>query len=167
MSISSTCDWNINTLPLPEAQASSEIKDIVTKVDNIFRFAGDDGSADPATREALRYCAICWTTGRSSCTKKLQSIRSFGWQLRNSARKIYSRELLDVIFEQPYCRIENLVNADIAKRETASKYLKQLASLGMMEGWARGIVHQSPIVACADRELIRTALTECRYAVTN
>ncbi len=53
--------------------------------------------------------------------------------IRNDARKIYSRELLDVIFEQPYSRIENLVNADIAKRETASKYLKQLATLGLLE----------------------------------
>lgn len=53
--------------------------------------------------------------------------------MQSRARKIYSRELLDVIFEQPYSRIENLVNADIAKRETASKYLKQLVSLGLLE----------------------------------
>ncbi|MGV3710387.1 MAG: protein adenylyltransferase Fic [Gemmatimonas sp.] len=53
--------------------------------------------------------------------------------MRSGARKIYTRELLDVIFEQPYCRIENLVNAEIAKRETASKYLKQLVGLGLLE----------------------------------
>lgn len=53
--------------------------------------------------------------------------------MRSGARKIYSRELLDVIFKQPYSRIENLVNADIAKRETASKYLKQLVALGLLE----------------------------------
>ena len=53
--------------------------------------------------------------------------------IRTGARKIYSRELLDVIFEQPYCRIDNLVEAEIAKRETSSKYLKQLAGLGMLE----------------------------------
>ena len=53
--------------------------------------------------------------------------------MRSGARKIYSRELLDLVFEQPYSRIENLVNADIAKRETASKYLKQLVALGLLE----------------------------------
>lgn len=36
---------------------------------------------------------------------------------------IYSRELVDVIFEQPYSRIGNLVDRGIAKRQAASRYL--------------------------------------------
>jgi Fic family protein len=40
--------------------------------------------------------------------------------------KIYSRELIEVIFVQPYTRIENLIDADIAKRQTASIYLNAL-----------------------------------------
>lgn len=47
--------------------------------------------------------------------------------------KIYSYELLTVIFEQPYCRIKNLVENDIAKRQTASEYLKQLAGIGVLQ----------------------------------
>lgn len=42
--------------------------------------------------------------------------------------KIYSRELVDLLFIQPYCRIYNVVDAGIAKRQTASEYLKKLAS---------------------------------------
>lgn len=38
-----------------------------------------------------------------------------------------------MIFEQPYCRIGNLVERDIAKRQTASVYLKQLADIGVLE----------------------------------
>jgi len=45
----------INTLPLLEAQASSEIEQIVTTADRLFRFAGGGDAADPPTREALRY----------------------------------------------------------------------------------------------------------------
>ena len=47
----------INTIPLLEARASSEIENIVTTADRLFRFAGDEraASADPATKEALRY----------------------------------------------------------------------------------------------------------------
>lgn len=45
----------INTLPLLEAQASSEIEQIVTTTDKLFRYAGDGDAADPPTREALRY----------------------------------------------------------------------------------------------------------------
>lgn len=46
----------INTIPLLEAQASSEIENIVTTADELFRHM-DDGEAvaDPATRETLRY----------------------------------------------------------------------------------------------------------------
>jgi Fic family protein len=47
--------------------------------------------------------------------------------------KIYGYELLSVIFEQPYCRIKNLVEKDIAKRQTASEYLKQLAGIGVLQ----------------------------------
>ena len=46
---------------------------------------------------------------------------------------LYSRELVDVLFEQPYCRIGNLVDAGIAKRQTASEYLKKLCTVGVLE----------------------------------
>lgn len=47
--------------------------------------------------------------------------------------KLYSHELWHLIFEQPYCRIGNLVERDIAKRQTASVYLKQLVEIGVLE----------------------------------
>src|SRR5437016_14265148 len=45
----------INTLPLLEARASSEIENIVTTTDKLFRNVGNEDHADPATKEALRY----------------------------------------------------------------------------------------------------------------
>lgn len=45
----------ISTLPLLEARASSEIENVVTTADRLFQALPDDRSADPATREALRY----------------------------------------------------------------------------------------------------------------
>ena len=47
--------------------------------------------------------------------------------------KIYSHELIQVIFEQPYCRISNLVDAGIAKRQTASEYLKKLVEIRVLQ----------------------------------
>ena len=44
--------------------------------------------------------------------------------------KIYSRELTELIFVHPYCRIGDVVKADIAKRQTAAVYLKALAASG-------------------------------------
>lgn len=53
--------------------------------------------------------------------------------VRQSLPSIYSRELVELIFVQPYCRIANLVDADIAKRQTASVYLKQLCEAGVLQ----------------------------------
>ena len=37
------------------------------------------------------------------------------------------------VFEQPYCRIAEPRRAGIAKRQTASRYLKLLAEIGVLE----------------------------------
>lgn len=47
----------INTLPLLEARASSEIENIVTTTDKLFEHLRNESSADPATKEAYRYSA--------------------------------------------------------------------------------------------------------------
>jgi Fic family protein len=45
----------INAIPLIETQASSEIENIVTTTDDLFRHVEDEANAEPATKEALRY----------------------------------------------------------------------------------------------------------------
>src|SRR5450631_1963132 len=45
----------INSLPILEAQASSEIENIVTTTDALFRYAPTDQPPNSATKEALRY----------------------------------------------------------------------------------------------------------------
>ena len=58
--------------------------------------------------------------------------------IREELPKIYSHELVQLIFEQPYCRIHNLVERGIAKRQTASVYLKQLVDIGVLKEVATG-----------------------------
>jgi len=47
----------INTIPLLEARAGSEIENVVTTADRLFRFAQHEEhrEAGPATKEALRH----------------------------------------------------------------------------------------------------------------
>lgn len=52
--------------------------------------------------------------------------------IKKSLPSIYSRELADLLFVQPYCRISNVVDSNIAKRQTASQYLKQLVNKGIL-----------------------------------
>jgi Fic family protein len=53
--------------------------------------------------------------------------------VRQAAPAIYRRELIDVIFEQPYCRIMNVVDKGLAKRQTASIHLKKLLELNVLQ----------------------------------
>ncbi len=53
-------------------------------------------------------------------------------KVKVEANDIYSRELIDVIFSQPYCKISILEEQKIASRNTASKYLKRLEELGIL-----------------------------------
>lgn len=53
--------------------------------------------------------------------------------IREKQPKIYSRELVDVIFEQPYCRIANFVGKNIAQRQPAAVYLKELVAIGLLQ----------------------------------
>lgn len=49
------------------------------------------------------------------------------------APKIYSKDLIELIFELPYCKIRFLEQRGIAKRQTAAVYLKTLADLGLLQ----------------------------------
>ena len=46
---------------------------------------------------------------------------------------VYSKELIEVIFRQPYTKGQFLVDAGIAKRQTAAEYLKELEKIGILE----------------------------------
>jgi Fic family protein len=53
--------------------------------------------------------------------------------VRASLPRIHSQELVQLLFTYPYARIGNVVDAGIAKRQTASEYLQRLAGLGVLE----------------------------------
>jgi Fic family protein len=71
-----------------------------------------------------------WTTDKIKSIRELMQHTAEFVQTR--LPKIYSWELVELLFKQPYCRISNLVDAGIAKRQTASVYLKQLCDLGIL-----------------------------------
>jgi len=87
-----------------------------------------------------------WTCDKITAIKALSE--STTDYIKAQLPKIYSYELVQLIFEQPYCRISNLVERDIAKRQTASTYLKQLADIGVLQeinsGFRKGKVICTP-----------------------
>lgn len=71
-----------------------------------------------------------WTVNKIAAIRALAEHTAE--HVRGKLPKIYSRELVDVIFEQPYCRIGTLVERDIAQRQSASRYLKELVAIGVL-----------------------------------
>jgi len=71
-----------------------------------------------------------WTTHKIAAVRQL--IEQTTEYVQNQLPLIYRYELMQVIFEQPYCRIQDLVERNIAKRQTASTYLKQLSDIGVL-----------------------------------
>ena len=72
-----------------------------------------------------------WTTDKIKAIREL--MEHTGEFVQNRLPKIYTWELVELLFKQPYCRIGNLVDAGVAKRQTASVYLKQLCDLGILK----------------------------------
>lgn len=78
-----------------------------------------------------------WTTSKIEAIRRL-SEHTIEY-VRREAPKSYSRELVDLIFEQPYCRIQDVTEATgVAARQTASRHLKQLVKIGVLEEMAFG-----------------------------
>jgi len=46
--------------------------------------------------------------------------------------RVYSKELIELIFRQPYTKVQFVVDAGLAERQTASEYLKELESVGIL-----------------------------------
>jgi Fic family protein len=72
-----------------------------------------------------------WTNAHIRAIRELMT--ATGEYVRRNAPTIYSRELIETIFSQPYTRISHLTERGIAKRVSASRYLKQLVAIGVLE----------------------------------
>ena len=53
--------------------------------------------------------------------------------------RVYSKELIELLFEQPYCKVKYLVDKGIAKRQTAAEYLNALEAIGILKSQKVGV----------------------------
>ena len=78
-----------------------------------------------------------WTTGRILAIRDLFD-ETLALCRAKLPSKVYSKELVELIFAQPYSKIQFLVDAGLAQRQTASEYLQALEQLGILKGEKRG-----------------------------
>ncbi len=72
-----------------------------------------------------------WTTDKIDALKLLmdETIR----YVKSTLPRIYSRELVELLFTQPYCRVTDVVKSKVASRNIAAKYLKELSAADVLE----------------------------------
>ncbi len=125
-------------LPLPILHLSRAI--------NASRAEYSDGLLAVTTAGAweawLLYMLRCveetatWTTRLITAIQRLSDHTAA--YVRTRRPKIYSRELVDVLFEQPYCRIRDVVAAGLVGRQAASRHLKALVGIGVLREETHG-----------------------------
>ncbi|MEO7120233.1 MAG: Fic family protein [Ginsengibacter sp.] len=54
-------------------------------------------------------------------------------KIKLEVRRPFNKELLELLFEQPYCKIDYVIERLNISRITASKYLKELKAIGILE----------------------------------
>jgi Fic family protein len=73
-----------------------------------------------------------YTSGKILQMKELFDKTSEEAKIKLPSR-VYSKELIELIFSQPYCKTEFVVEAGIAKRQTAADYLRELEKAGFLK----------------------------------
>ncbi len=68
----------------------------------------------------------------------IQTMHETGEEIRTQLPEIYSKELLEILFSQPYCKRKFLANAGIAGLKTAGQYLSKLEDKGFLQSTRSG-----------------------------
>ncbi len=80
--------------------------------------------------ECVERTAI-WTTDNVRAIRLLQA--RTGRVVQERCPTAYSHELVSLLFERPYLRISDIVDAGLAKRQTAATYARSLVAAGVLE----------------------------------
>jgi Fic family protein len=71
---------------------------------------------------------------RQQITDILALMEAVRERVQREAPGIYSKDLIEQIFRQPYCKIQFLERAGMGTRQTCAKYLRELERLGVLNG---------------------------------
>jgi len=98
----------------------------------LLREVTEDGAWEPW----VLYMLSAVTETASQTRDLVRAIRAlmddYRQRVRERLPKIYTKELVEQLFDRPYCKIAFLVDSGIAKRQTASRYLHELVEAGFL-----------------------------------
>ena len=103
-----------------------------------LRAVTETGKWEPWVLFLLR--AVEETAARTHA--RLRAIRALmeetAARVRADLPKVYSKDLVELLFAQPYTKIRTLEYAGLGHRQTVSKYLNELARIGVLTAVPRG-----------------------------
>ena len=85
--------------------------------------------------EAVRETSV-WTLAKIKSIARLMTDTQE--QIQRDTKLGNQKGLVELIFRLPYCRVADVVQARIAKRQTAAVYLQALAASGLLQSQAHG-----------------------------
>ena len=94
-----------------------------------LRWGGYDGSSDSMYAEIVEL---------NDLIEEITGERPRFYRAPFGVNTDYSKELIELLFEQPYCKTAILVERGIAKRQTAAEYLKELEKTGILQSKQAG-----------------------------
>ena len=120
-------------LDLPILYLSRYINDHRSDYYRLLLEVTRDGAWEPWTLYMLEAVEQTASATRAKIHAIRQLMDETARYVRQELPKIYSRELVEIIFSQPYCRVGDLVTAGLGHRNTASKHLRDLARAGVLD----------------------------------
>lgn len=58
--------------------------------------------------------------------------------VREQLPRVYDKELVELLFKHPYTKVQFLVDEEVAKRQTAATYLRELENIGVLKSFKVG-----------------------------
>jgi len=126
-------------LDIPVLYLSSYIIQHKSNYYRLLRAVSEKGQWEPWIMYMLD--AIEQTAGQTQ--EKIIQIKQLIEQTLDIAKdklptKVYSKELIELLFQQPYTKGQFLVDSGLAKRQTAAEYLKALEKIGILKSHKSG-----------------------------
>jgi Fic family protein len=97
-----------------------------------LRRVTEDGAWESWILYILDAIAVTAEETQTQVINILESMNKTLALVKERAPKIYSKELIEIIYKNPYCKVQFIVDAGLVKRQAASNYLKTLESLDIL-----------------------------------
>jgi len=122
-------------LDLPVLYLSKYIIDRKTDYYRLLREVSEKG----AWEQWILYMLDAVETTAALTRQRIVDIRTLLEETLAQAKKklptrVYSKELIELVFRQPYTKGQFLVEAGLAERKTAAEYLQELEKIGVLKG---------------------------------